>query len=161
MNLGMLLWGLITFSLVGGLVSFVLMELSLDKTKRETDGTIRVKRKGFVIRFVYNSFLSRLDFKFPNNWCQLYWGIYFGLIVDVLIILAVLFVLMFLFVMAVEAVKNPTVFLKIVGKFCVAFGVVGFIFCIARIVAKTLAMPVIQDLMAKTKGLCPPVKLVE
>jgi hypothetical protein len=90
-DLGMLwFWKINIFLLIWTLIVFVLMEFSLDEQKREEDGTLRVKKKGFVIRWIFNDFLSASFFegerKYPKSLCQLFWGIWSGGVFNLLVI---------------------------------------------------------------------------
>ncbi len=69
------------------ILTFFFMELALDKRKREYDGTLRVK-KGKILRFFYSLPCVMLD-KNPKNICQLFWGIFFGLIADYILIVTI------------------------------------------------------------------------
>lgn len=93
-------------TLVYSLLIFVIMELVIDS--KGPDGILRLKKDGFIILFLFKGNLLRNEGykQYPNNICQLYWGLWissgcslvFLIIAAVMVglILAVLFLCGFL-----------------------------------------------------------------
>ena len=153
------LWGLVIFVLLSFLLTFVLMEFSLDKKKKEKDGTLRVKKNGFVIRFVYKTFLSIPFSHNPKNLCQLFWGIFFGFLGNCLIFLCVWGAGSLL----IEIFKTVPIFhiLKPFFGTVVMIAVVFMVVFLFIYISSVDFMPATKEwLKAKKKKICPIVKLV-
>lgn len=79
--MSILIWILIGLLVYFVIVPFAFMELALNRPKKTEDGRLRIKKKGFVIRFFYgkNVLEEEKDKHFPKNTCQLYKGICGGI----------------------------------------------------------------------------------
>lgn len=101
--MSMLIWSLIGLLVYSFVVVLIFMELALDKPKKTEDGRLRIKKNGFVIKYLYwaNVKKEEKDKLFPKNTCRLYKGVYGGIPCFLLlpslfsILLALLFVLLF------------------------------------------------------------------
>ncbi len=96
-------WNVLIFLIVLGLISFFLMEFSLDKEKREEDGTLRIKRKCFVVRFI--SFPKE-----PKNLGQFFVSIYVGMLFEYLVIVTLCLILYQLYMTASANWVRPIIF---------------------------------------------------
>ncbi|OGD69227.1 hypothetical protein A3I18_02160 [Candidatus Campbellbacteria bacterium RIFCSPLOWO2_02_FULL_35_11] len=79
-NIGVLFWGIGIFCCTVVLLTIFLVELSLDKQKRESDGTLRVK-DGFIFKYLC---LGK-----PKSLCGLFRGIFFCQIFYTLVLFAI------------------------------------------------------------------------
>ena len=77
-----LLWLLIGFLVYSFVVVPVFMELALNKTKKTVDGRLSVNKNGFVMQYFCSNNVVKTKEKrlFPKNTCQLYKGIWIGII---------------------------------------------------------------------------------
>ena len=77
-----LIWLLIGFLVYSFVVVPVFMELALNKTKKTGDGRLSVNKNGFVMQYFCSNNVVKTKEKrlFPKNTCQLYKGIWIGII---------------------------------------------------------------------------------
>lgn len=90
-------WGIIIFLCLYIILIFVLMELSLGKTK-EKNGRLQINKQSFILRSIYSlNFLQKEDKHrtYPKNLCEFFWGLYFSLILGsiVSILMSIIFVI--------------------------------------------------------------------
>ncbi len=94
--------------LIGALIGFlvhsfvvvpVFMELALNKPKKTEDGRLRFKRNGFVLKYLYNlNVITKVEYKsYPNNTCQIYKGIWRGILLFVFESIILMFVMFMLY----------------------------------------------------------------
>src|SRR3989338_10197569 len=77
-----LLWLLIGFLVYSSIAVPVFMELALNKPKKTGDGRLSVNKNSFVAQYFYgkNVVKTKEERFFPKNTCQLYKGIWAGII---------------------------------------------------------------------------------
>ena len=92
----------IIFSLLAySLLIFVLREFAVDWAQpRSENGSLRLKREGFVLKWLYcGNLLVKGSRNYPDNICQLYRGLWFGVlgVVAMCIIILIVTVVAFFF----------------------------------------------------------------
>src|SRR3989344_8095257 len=82
-----LLWLLIGFLVYSSIAVPVFMELALNKPKKTGDGRLSVNKNSFVVQYFYgkNVVKTKEERLFPKNTCQLYKGIWAGIILAIFI----------------------------------------------------------------------------
>lgn len=157
----MYLWGGTIFVLLYIPLIFVLMEFSLDKKKREVDGVLRVKKNGFVIYYFYKSYFCHHTQQNPKNLCDLFWGLFFGLLVNSFV-LFVLYLFSFYFFPVLVTESDWWLVIKVVLGIILAVVIVVGVAAGAVLFSEGKFMPATKDwLVAKKKKICPMVKLVD
>src|SRR3989338_6799199 len=83
--MSILIWFLIGFLVYSFVVVPVFMELALNKPKKTGDGRLSVNKNSFVAQYFYgkNIVKTKEERLFPKNTCQLYKGIWAGIILTI------------------------------------------------------------------------------
>lgn len=96
-TMAMASWGIIIILCFYIILIFVLMELSLGKTK-EKNGRLQINKQSFILRSIYGlNFFQKEDAHkiYPKNLCEFFWGLFFSLILGsiVSILMSIIFVI--------------------------------------------------------------------
>lgn len=99
--MSILIWSLIGLLVYSSFVVFFFMELALDKPKKTESGKLRIKKNGFVIRYLYgvNVLMKKGEKFFPKNTCRLYKGVWVGIPCFILVPSVVSILIAFFFVL--------------------------------------------------------------
>ena len=114
--MSILIWFLIGFLVYSFVVVPVFMELALNKPKKTGDGRLSVNKNSFVAQYFYgkNIVKTKEERLFPKNTCQLYKGIWAGIILTIFFSLFAFGLLIFVFLL-LYVVAGP--FLIMAGYF--------------------------------------------
>ncbi len=110
-------WGIIIFLCLYIILLFVLMEISLGKTK-EKNGKLQVNKNGFILRSIYNlNCESEHEHKtYPKNLCEFFWGLFFSLL-----FWGILKILMLIYFITIKPIEKLVFYLG-----CILLGRIPF-----------------------------------